>query len=1058
MVFIDGRIARIVSDIGKLIYTRKHALREIEIRYGEIDKNCHPYSYTDGWQAYAYGTPWSSSSSGTYALFRLKAAIPDEFAGEKVVLSLHTGRNGWNALNPQMLLYIDGKEAQGLDTNHTEVLLESNATRGKTFDILIYAFGGLTGNHQINPEFDQEIKLFAELRTIEPAIEDFYYNLMVPQLILSQLPEGQSGRIRLENILNDTINRLDLRIVYSKEFYASVEEADNYLREQLYSKSPDTDAVMSFVGHTHIDIAWLWRYCHTRDKAVRSFSTVLKLMEQYPEYVFMSSQPQLYEYIKADHPQVYERIKERVREGRWEAEGGMWVEADTNVPSGESLVRQFLYGKRFFKSEFGVDNKVLWLPDVFGYNGNLPQIMKKSGIEFFMTSKLVCNEINKFPYHTFSWKGIDGSEVLAHLVVYGLNCYNGLVDGRDIIHGWNEYAQKDINDDILMPFGYGDGGGGPTKEMLEAVRRYHKGLPGAPKAKMTHVRDYFEMLKTKVGKSKRLPKWVGELYFEYHRGTYTSMAKNKKYNRKAEFLYTSAEWISAFNKLISGTAYPSEALNEGWKNILLNQFHDVLPGSSIKEVYEDTDKIYSDVFKAGNRLLEDGLKRITASINTQTEMLVVFNTLSWERQALVEFEYPSATGSIYLENAAGDRFECQKTEAGASSYTAFVKGVLPKGYTSFKIVEVQTGDEAEAENPKASQDTHDNLVITQCRLENAFFKIELDAKGLFTSILDKRANREVLKQGEKGNALQAFEDKPRVEDNWNLDIFYSEKMWAIDAVENIEVIEQGPVRGILRITRKFLNSIIVQDIMIYKDIPRIDFRASVDWEEKDIVVKAAFPVDINSERATYEIQYGHIERDTHWNTSWDIAKFEVCAHKWADLSEDGYGVSLLNDCKYGYDIKEGRMRLTLLRCGTIPNPEADKEMHAFTYSLYPHLGRWQEGKTLQEAYDLNCPLAGRTTGKHEGSLPQSLSMIRADRDNVIIEAVKKAEDSEAIIIRVYEAYNRRAQVHINLFKNIESVVECDLMEADGESVPCQNGAFGFTIKPLEIKTFKLKLG
>lgn len=1047
MYFIEERIKRFAKDIKCCIDIKKYEIKNIKIRYGAVPKNSDLHSINDRWQDYVSGTSWTNSSADVYALFETEIIVPEEFDGGKVVLNIRTNRNGWNALNPQMLLYVNSKEQQALDTNHTSFLLDDNAKAGEVYGIMIYAFSGLTGNNYGDNSIT-DVTFSADIAMVEPLAEAFYYNLSIPLQLLSQLPEGCTDRVKVLGILNETVNIVDMRIPGSKEFIESVRMADNYIMEKLYMDSAHIDATVTCIGHTHIDVAWLWRYCHTREKAVRSFTTALKLMEQYPEYIFMSSQPQLYEFVKEDHPAVYERIRKRVAEGRWEAEGGMWVEADTNIPSGESLVRQFLVGKKFFHEEFGVDNKILWLPDVFGYSGNLPQIMKKSGIEYFMTSKLNYNEINKFPYHTFKWKGIDGTEVLAHLVIYSNYGYNCMADASDFVQGWNRYAQKDINNDILLPCGYGDGGGGTTAEMLESIKRYSNGLPGAPKARMGSTLEFFKRLEDNVKGITKLPKWVGELYFEYHRGTYTSMAKNKKNNRKAEFLYTFAEFISIFNNLLLGAAYPSKELNSGWKSILLNQFHDVLPGSSIKEVYEDTDRIYEEVFENGGRVLNDGLESIAVSVTAEATSLLVFNQLSWERTGTVEFEYASDADIAALQNDNG-QYICQKVFGKANTYVAVVKGTASKGYALYRLMG----------SAETAGKLDNGISIGKELMENDFFKIMLNADGTFSSVLDKRANRELLKHGERGNVLQAFEDKPRVEDNWNLDIYYSEKMWEIDDVENIEVLEAGPVRGVLEITRRFLNSRITQQIVIYNDIPRVDFKTMMDWKEKDIAVKASFPVDVNSDRATYEIQYGHIERNTHWNTSWDIAKFEVCGHKWADLSEEGYGASLMNDCKYGYDIKEGRMRLTLLRSGCIPNPLADKEVHEFTYSLYPHIGGWREGGTLQEAYALNCPLVGRVLGQQTGSLPEKLSFVDVNVSNVIVEVVKKSEKGDETIIRVYEAYNKRSKATIKLCKYIENVVGCDLMENEAEDeddIRWEDNKFSFIIKPLEIKTFKVK--
>ncbi len=1047
MYFINGRIQRILSDIEELLYPERMKLEGIEIRYGEIGKDTPVTAITDNWKTYKAGSPWSVHGGRQYALFRLKVVIPDYFHGKKTVLRVETNKDGWNALNPQMLVYVDGAEYQGLDTNHREVLISHKASKGKSYEIVIYAFSGLKRNYKKSPDTD-EVKFYSELRTLDGRIEQYYYNLKAPLELAAQLPEKSVERIKLFNFLNESVNMLDLRAPYSHGFYESIGAANSILNEKLYGKEYEKDALVSCVGHTHIDIAWLWTYSHTRDKVVRSFSTVLKLMEEYPEYMFMSSQPQLYEYIKKNHPDVFKRIKQKVREGLWEAEGGMWVEADVNVTSGESLVRQFLIGRRFFKREFGVTSRILWLPDVFGYSAALPQIMKKSGIDYFMTAKLANNEINEFPYHTFTWRGIDGSEVLSHLVLYCPHGYNGQPDKGDVLESWENYKQKEINTDVMLLYGYGDGGGGPSKEMLETLRRYELGIAGAPGVRKVKAYDFFKELEKRVKNDRRLPAWVGELYYELHRGTYTSMARNKKLNRKAEFLYTTAEWMASLNWCLFGSEYPRDSLNEGWKGILLNQFHDVLPGTSIKEVYEDTDKIYDEIFSTGESILKQGKKAIAGSVGTGGDALIVFNPLSWYRDGIVEFEYTGREKYICLQGNDGYIRPCQKT--GEGKFAAYVTGIAPKGYTVFSV------KRASGEEPCS------NLAVKYNKLFNCFYEIDLNEKGKFVRVTDKSTQRNILKDGERGNVLQAFEDKPRTEDNWNLDMFYSEKMWEVGDVESIKVVCEGPVYGALRIKRRFLDSMLTQDIIIYNDVPRIDFKTVIDWKEKDIVLKTMFPLDINSDRATYEIQYGHLERSTHRNTSWDIAKFEVCGHKWADVSENNYGVSLLNDCKYGYDIKDSNLRLTLLRCGTRPNPDADKEIHRFTYSLYPHGGRWHDACTVQMAYDLNLPLDGMfIEGEQEGELPGTFSMLQIDAENVVVEVVKMAEDSDELIVRMYEAYNTRGPVKVKVFRNIEKIEECNLMEEDitdeHNTLYKKGDTFSFYIKPFEIKSFKVKL-
>jgi len=1056
MLFLENRAERILRDLGRYVVSDTAVIHDIQIRKGKLSMPVRPESLDDGWLAYNSDTPWCMSSEDKHALFRAQVTVPEAFDGGKIVLDVQTGRNGWNAINPQMLIYVDGTERQGLDTNHTELLLELNAQKGRDYDIHIYAFSGLTMNsHTISNREESPVYLHMALQCVDTEVETFYYDLLTLLGLIKQKRENSAERAYLAGIVNDAVNTLDFRVPGSPPFTASVRDASRMLWERLYNADAGQDAFVSCVGHSHIDIAWLWRYRHTREKAARSFSTALELMDRYPEFIYMSGQPQLYEYVKEDHPFLFDKIKTRVSEGRWEAEGGMWVEPDVNIPSGESLVRQLLYGKAFFEREFGVSNRVLWLPDVFGFNGNLPQIIKKSGIDYFSTAKLEYNEINKFPYQTFIWRGIDGSEVLCHLVSDRERGYNSLADARDITYKWENYVHKDINDHVLIPFGHGDGGGGPTRGMLESVKRFGNGLPGSPKTRMSGIRNFFESLERRLDNKSRLPKWVGELYLEWHRGTYTTMARNKKFNRKAEFLYAAAEWVSVLDGILTGQAYPRQILDDGWKKILLNQFHDVLPGSSAKEVYDDTDEIYAGVFNAGNNICNNSMERLASMVAVRETSLIVFNPLPWKRGGHVAFKYPADhEQALQLKGTGGEVYPCQKT--GADAFLAYVKNVPSMGYAAFEIKDAA----------KAGAGYPDRLFVEPPCMENRFFKILFDGTGSIKSIWDKRAGREVLQAGGRGNVLQAFEDKPMRDpfwgsdaDNWNLDMFYSEKSWEIDGLLDAEVLETGPVRGVLRVKKQFVNSMITQDITIYDDIARVDFKTEIDWKETDVMLKACFPVDINASRASYEIQYGYIERDTHRNTAWDIAKFEVCAHKWADLSDNGYGVSLLNDCKYGYDIQDGVMRLTLLRSCMTPNAEADREVHEFTYSIYPHQGGWREAGTLGLAYDLNQPLTAIKTGGSTGSLPDKLSFASTDRENVIIEAVKMAEDGNGIIIRLYEAYNRRSEVTMTLIKDIIRVRECNLAEKDmgNETIRVTGNSCSFTMAPLEIKTLRIGL-
>jgi len=1073
MFFYEERLKRIISEIQGYIYRDRRKVTKVKIKPAPYSARNIIFDDSEGWTGFGPEDRWGSRDQAY--LFDVTVEIPKEYEGETVKFEVETGREGqWDALNPQFMVFFNNKLLQGLDANHRGLILVEKAVAGEVYPLLLHAYSGMN---------EGKFEFHAYISILEKETENLYYNLKVPYDVALMLNRDDKRRIDIIEYLNNAINMLDLRKPYSPEFYESVKEANNYLEREFYGKYCGHDEVVaSCVGHTHIDVAWLWPLEQTREKAARSFSTMLALMERYPEYIFMSSQPQLYKFIKQNYPELYEKIRKKIKEGKWEPEGAMWLEADCNISSGESLVRQILFGTRFFREEFGIESKVLWLPDVFGYSAALPQIMKKSGIEFFMTTKISWNEYNKVPYDTFVWRGLDESEVLTHFITTSdrnpkkgphATTYNGILAPPHIIGAWERYQQKDLNNDVLVAFGYGDGGGGPTDEMLENARRMAKGIPGCPRVKMSKVLDYFKRLKEKCtekgsresgGKyidDRKLPRWVGELYLEYHRGTYTSIARNKKFNRKCEFLYQDAEMLSVMGRYAAeGYDYPQDKLNEGWELILLNQFHDILPGSSIKEVYEHSRQQYLKIHEEGQKIVNGAIKSITEKIKLKEKSIIVLNQLGFERSDIVEIEIPEAWFGIEIEitDSQGKIFPVQRKDG--NSLLFFAEKVPPKGYKTFTVREKSGG-------MLNGHDSAVNLSISNSSsawyepepvyfLSNEFFDISFDENYNIKSIYDKKNCREVIREGERANVLLAFEDKPHNYDAWNINIYYREKMWEIKNVESAGLIERGPVRTGLKITRKFLDSIIEQIIYIYNHIPRIDFATRIDWKERQILLKAAFPVDVHSEKATFDIQYGNVERPTHWNTSWDYARFESVAHKWVDISEDGYGVSLLNDCKYGHDVKDGVIRITLLKSAVSPNTDADREVHEFTYSLYPHGGGWREGNTVQMAYALNCPMYSLIGEPHEGSLPPEFSLLKTDKDNVIPEVIKKAEDSDDIVIRVYECYNRRTNVSLTFFRDLTEVWECDLMENNIGKVDFAGNKFEFTIRPYEIKTFKIK--
>ncbi len=1004
--FIEDRINVFLEEFQKLVV--KENIPVVDFLYKEcyykLDNTLPEIDDT-----FTLFTPYLNRWGGKkdkHAWFYNEIQVPEHWDGEIQLSVASDARLGWCDINPQFIAYVDGKLQQGIDKNHREVFL----TKGN-HKVYLYAYSGSI--------HDEYVDFLTNLQLIDAKTKQLYYDIKVPFEILEYEDMNSKNYFEIKKHLNNALNFIDMRTPYSEEYYASLDKAIDYLKTEFYGKYCHKGDVFAFcIGHTHIDVAWEWTYAQTREKIQRSFSTVLALMKKYPEYKFMSSQPQLYKFLKTDAPDLYEEVKEMVRLGRWEVEGGMWVEADCNLCSGESLVRQFVYGKRFMKDEFGVDSKILWLPDVFGYSAALPQILNKCGVNKFVTSKIGWNEMNKMPYDTFIWHGIDNTPMFTHFMTAqdkhrgqepATNVtYNAKLNANQLQGAYDRYQQKDIYDNVLITFGFGDGGGGPYAKDLEYFERLKHGIPGTSTPIMAYSGEFFDDIKAKTENNPRIPHWNGELYLEFHRGTYTSQAKNKRYNRKSEFMFQRAETLSLIDEHLNGYKYRKEDMQSSWETILLNQFHDVIPGSSIHEVYEDSDRMYEEIGAIGNSIIDDTTKDIAENVEA-TEGYVVFNPHSFENSGAVEID-----GKYY-----------------------YVENVAPKGY---KVI-----------NPAQ---TESKIKVTENSMENDFFRLTLDEKGTFTSIFDKRNNREVLKNGQRGNVLTAYEDYPREYDNWEMSSYYVEKSWEVDNVQGIEIINEGERAG-LKITKRFKDSTIVQSICLYNNIDKIDFDTFMDWKESHIILKTAFPVDVNTNKATYDIQFGSVERPTHKNTSWDAARFEVCAHKYCDLSEYGYGVSLMNDCKYGHAIHDGVMSLTLVKCGTFPDPEADKCKHYFTYALHPHAGDYREAGTIQKAYDLNIPMVCQKVGDNKGALPNEYSLFTVDCDNVIFETAKKAEAEDSIILRGCEYYNKRATANVKFGFDVKKAYLCDMLENNIQELAVKDNTVAVDFKPFEINTIKI---
>ena len=973
-----------------------------------------------------------------YCWFKQTVKIPEEFKGHHVLYKLIPYERSWSEVNPQFIIFVNDKVVQGADSNHQYVTLTECAQGGEEYEIAINAYSD-------DNEWRGKIQLSAQLQVMDDIAYSVYFDMLTPLKVAKYHGEDSDARVNILNALNAACNIINIDTNNREVFHQSAIETSRYLDENLYGKYEE--ATCWAVGHTHIDVAWLWRLRQSREKACRSFSTVLKLMEEYPEYKFMSSQAQLYEYVKEDYPEVFEKIKERVKEGRWEAEGSMWVEADTNVASGEALVRQFMVGKRFFRDEFGVDNKIMWLPDVFGYSAAIPQLIKKSGMEYFMTTKISWNEYNKFPYDTFKWRGIDGTEVLSH---FPPSCHATVDERKDwqttynsklrplyVIGGYKRYSQKNLGKDFLMSYGFGDGGGGPTIEMLEYGKRMSKGIQGCPVVKQSSSLDFFRDLDKKVSGNKRLPTWCGELYLEFHRGTLTSQARNKKYNRKSECLYHDVETFSAIANKETSFAYPKEELLKNWKTILLNQFHDILPGSSIRPVYDDSAEDYERVLNEGCKMAGDAMGSLVSKINLKEDSLVVFNTTGFQRKDAVVFDV-DIDGDFAIFDKDGNEIPYQKTYNGKY---ILIANVPAKGYTAYAI-------------RRCAPSTFQNVNATANKAETPFFTIDFNDEGNISRLIHKESGRSVSPDGEAVGKVTAYQDRPHNHEAWDIKCYFDEVSWSLD-FKNVEIVEIGAVRAVYKVERTFRDSTFTEFYCVYNDLERIDVDYEADWKEDHVVLKADYPVDVNAVRATFDIQFGNIERSTTTNTTWEFAQFEESMHKWVDLSDNSFGLSIINDCKYGCDVKDGHIRPTLFRCATRPCVKQDQEFHSFTFSIYPHTGKVSDSGVYKEAYGVNFPLYAVVSSAHEGALDNEYSLVKSDKENVIIETVKIAEDSNALIVRAYECWNSKTPVKITFNSEIKSATECNLMEEADESVEYSGNEISATFKPFEIKTFKV---
>lgn len=977
------------------------------------------------WRPIAVGQTWGGPDVS--AEFRCTARIPQEFAGQKVVLKIYFGGDG--------LLYLDGRPYHGLDPFRDTVPLTDCATGQETYN--------LTAESYIFWHFgESEVKTLecSHLAVLDQEMHDTYWDFQAALNVMVVPNQDPELVAFLEAGMAQAIAPIDQNETSPERFRANARQARAILRQTIYEsdrfKSP---GLIHLCGNSHLDVVFLWTHAEFVRKLGRTHASTLRLMEQYPQYIFSQSQPLMYEEMKKLYPTMYKEVQDRVKQGRWEVIGSFWVEPDCNLVSGESFVRQILHGVRFIEQEFGVTPRTCWCPDVFGNAWTMPQILVRSGLKYFVTHKMVVwNDTNPWTKSTFWWQSPDGSRVLS---LVPPTHFIGTIEPDHMAKHWSGFADKGTIGESLYNYGWGDGGGGPDVEMLEYLKRYQD-FPGVTAARPNTIEGALDSIAEKAVKTD-LPVVNDELYLEEHRGVHTTKAKLKKLNRRCERLYRQAElWAS-----VAPGEYPQADLNAGWKEVLNNQFHDSLPGSHIPPVYLDLLEAYDRALSTGQQVLTTAISQIAAQVDTRGDgqAVLVFNALAQTRQSVVSIEHPQA--DVHVVDAAGREMPHQfitHFETGKSMLLFQADGLPAVGY---KLYRIRKGKGAASQTPVA---------VTATSLENEYVKVQIDEAGQITSLFDKTSGRECIDPSLKGNVLKLYEDVPGKYEAWDIAPTYTNVEFDLGPAK-IEVVENGPMRSAILVSRQFRNSRMTQRIVLARGAKRVEFQTWVDWKEQQKLLKVRFNTTITTRQATYDIAYGSIERSTYRNNSFDAAKFEVPAHQWMDISQADYGLSLLNDCKYGHEAFGKMIALTLLRGPMNPDPTSDQEEHWFTYALYPHAQSWREGATIEQALDLNDPAIAVMVDGHAGALPVEHSFVRLNSARVTLEALKKCEDGDARIVRVVERHGAQEDVEIRFEGGIASASECNLLEREDSAVESDGKAIRFTIRPYEIRTFKVGL-
>ncbi|MFO8007485.1 MAG: glycoside hydrolase family 38 C-terminal domain-containing protein [Candidatus Brocadiia bacterium] len=999
------RIRHWRETLKSLIY---RPLGDLELSGFVTDEQLTPEQALDGpFDHMPEGARWGGKWE--YGWFRAAVEVPGEAAGQCLEADLKPGG--------ELLVWVDGRIVGG-----PPVTLTDSAEPGATHQIIVETYAGhgptpvttgpvVPGRVPVpEPPAAQQTVGRSTFGTFEDEVFAAWMDLETLFHLRESLDQDSLRVSEIDEALREFTLVVDLELP-REQMLETLRAGRERLRPLLECTNGTTAPVMYAFGHGHLDTAWLWPLAHTDRKAAKTLANQIRLAERYPEHKFVHSQPELFRRVKEHYPALYAEAKAAARAGHIVPEGSTWVEMDTNITGGESLIRQFLVGKRFYREEFGRETEMLWLPDVFGYSGAMPQIMRGCGVKYFSTAKIfwTYKGADPFPHNTFTWEGIDGSKVLVHLC----NDYNSQMRPSDVINRWRERRQKDGISTRLMPFGWGDGGGGPNREHLEYVRR-EGDLEGVPRVRMAEPIEYFRDLE-----ERGVPdvNYVGELYYQCHRGTYTSQARTKRGNRKAELAFREAEMWGAAAAALADFEFPAGRIGGAWKHVLTNQFHDILPGSSIRRVYEEAEAAFAQAIETADAVRQDAAAALTGGGQGAT----VLNSLSWERTALVPLP----------DGMDGADLPAQQVEDDT-----MVEVRIPAcGWTPLE--------------PGAAGAAEGDAIASGRVLENEHLRVEFDALGRAGSIVDKETGRELA--AGPCNELRMYRDVPGAFDPWDIDRMYERTPVALTEEAQFEVVTAGPLVGVLRIRRQLNDSEMVQEAVLRRGSRHIEFRTRIDWRETHKLLKVAFPVNVHVSEGVHEIQFGHIRRPNHASRPFDADQYEVCNHKWTALAEEGRGCAVLNDCKYGVNVKSNSISLTLLKAPTAPDMTADKGLQEFTYAFYAWNGPLVGSRLVQEGYELNCPpvvVAGTA---------EERSLLAPDAPNVIIETVKPAEDGSGdIIVRLYESMRTATDCVLHTTLPVQRAEQTNMLEEKEADLEVTGDGIPLTFRPFEIKTVRLR--